>query len=173
MMARLYSFEESLNACKAARTMGLAGHGGEPVHVGFFNSVNPDYHALDDCARDEMTHRPFRGGQKGSVQRDKLHLLMRFLPEAKRPQEAIGWLKERLLAAIRVLEDHLTGRARMVGATPSLADFACCGYPCCPETFGFNRTEFPDLDRWQDGMTALPGWKHPHDLMPGTPSDRA
>ncbi|WEF25702.1 hypothetical protein [Paracoccus sp. S3-43] len=49
----------------------------------------------------------------------------------------------------------------------------CCGYLFCPEPFGFDRKDRPHIDRWLDGLEALPGWKHPHDLMPGNPSDRA
>ena len=57
--------------------------------------------------------------------------------------------------------------------TPSIADFACCGYLYYPEPFGFDRAEWPHINRWLDGIAALPGWKHPYDLMPGNPSDRA
>ena len=29
------------------------------------------------------------------------------------------------------------------------------------------------IDRWLQAIQDLPGWKHPYDLMPGNPSDRA
>jgi glutathione S-transferase len=115
----------------------------------------------------------FWDAQKGSGQQGSLRFLMNFLPEAKRPQEAIAWLKGRVLTALKTLERHMEGREWIVGDRPSLADFACCGYLYYPEPFGFDRTEFPNLDRWLDGIAALPGWKHPYDLMPGNPSDRA
>lgn len=123
--------------------------------------------------RNEMMRWLFWDGQKGSGQQGSLRFLMNFLPEEKRPQEAIRWLKGRVLTALATLEGHLQGRDWIVGDAPSLADFACCGYLYYPEPFGFERKEFPNIDRWLDGISALPGWKHPYDLMPGNPSDRA
>ena len=61
----------------------------------------------------------------------------------------------------------------IVGDQPTIADTACCGYLYYPEPFGFDRKDWPNIDRWLDGIAALPGWKHPYDLMPGNPSDRA
>ena len=98
---------------------------------------------------------------------------MNFVPEAKRPQEAIAWLSGRVQASLKVLETHLKTREWMVGDAPSLADFACCGYLYYPEPFGFDRAAFPAISRWLDRISALPGWQHPYDLMPGNPSDRA
>ncbi|KFE36020.1 glutathione S-transferase family protein [Thioclava atlantica] len=123
--------------------------------------------------RNEIMRWLFWDGQKGSGQQGSLRFLMNFLPEEKRPQEAIRWLKGRVLTALATLEGHLQGRDWIVGDAPSLADFACCGYLYYPEPFGFERKEFPNIDRWLDGISALPGWKHPYDLMPGNPSDRA
>lgn len=96
-----------------------------------------------------------------------------FLPEEKRPQEAIGWLQGRLTSAYKVLDAHLDGRDWIVGDGPTNADFCCCGYLYYPEPFGFDRADWPNIHRWLDGIAALPGWKHPYDLMPGHPSDRA
>ena len=56
---------------------------------------------------------------------------------------------------------------------PTLADCACCGYLFYPEPFGFSRADWPHIDRWMSRIAALPGWKHPYDMMPGNPSDRA
>jgi glutathione S-transferase len=123
--------------------------------------------------RQEMMRWLFWDAQKGSGQQGSLRFLMNFLPEDKRPTEAIKWLKGRVLAALATLETHLEGRDWIVGNTPSIADFACGGYLYYPEPFGFERKDFSNIDRWLDSISALPGWKHPYDLMPGNPSDRA
>ena len=98
--------------------------------------------------------------------------LMNFLPEDKRPAEVIGFNQGRLKAAYAVLDTHLAGRDWIVGDGPTNADFSCCGYLYYPEPFGFDRAEWPQIDRWLDSIAALPGWQHPYDLMPGRPSDR-
>ena len=99
--------------------------------------------------------------------------LMNFLPEDKRPAEVIAFSQGRLKAAYQVLDAHLAGRGWIVGDGPTNADFSCCGYLYYPEPFGFDRKDWPNIDRWLDNISALPGWKHPYDLMPGSPADRA
>ncbi|RMD89634.1 MAG: glutathione S-transferase [Alphaproteobacteria bacterium] len=98
--------------------------------------------------------------------------LMNFLPEEKRPQPVIAFNQGRLRAAYTVLNGHLKGRDWIVGDGPTNADFSCCGYLFYPEPFGFDRAEWPEIDRWLSNIQSLPGWKHPYDLMPGNPSDR-
>jgi glutathione S-transferase len=99
--------------------------------------------------------------------------LMNFLPEDKRPAEVIAFNQGRLKAAYKVLDGHLEGRDWIVGAAPTNADFSCCGYLFYPEPFGFDRAQWPNIDRWLSNIQALEGWKHPYDLMPGSPADRA
>lgn len=118
-----------------------------------------------DGDRSEILRWMFWDAQKGSGQQGSLRFLMNFLPEEKRPAGAIQWLDGRVQAALSVLERHLKGRDWIVGATPTLADFACCGYLYYPEPFGFERAAFPNIDGWLDRIAALPGWTHPYELM--------
>ena len=110
---------------------------------------------------------------KLSGQAGPARFLLNFLPEGKRPAGAAEYLQGRLKAAYKVLDDHLSTRDWVADSAPTIADFACCGYLFYPEPFGFDRGDWPHIDRWLDAIAALPGWKHPYDLMPGNPSDRA
>lgn len=98
--------------------------------------------------------------------------LTNFLPEQHRNADVIAFCQGRLKAAYAVLDAHLEGRDWIVGDGPTNADFSCCGYLYYPEPFGFDRSDWANIDRWLDGIAALPGWKHPYDLMPGSPADR-
>ena len=106
-------------------------------------------------------------GQAGS-----LRFLMNFLPPEKRPEQVIKWLKGRLAPTYATLDRALASRDWLVGDGPTNADFSCCGYLYYPEPFGFERADHPNIDRWLDRIAALPGWKHPYELMPGSPADR-
>jgi len=128
---------------------------------------------LMDGERNEILRWLFWDNHKGSSQFGALRFMMNFLPEEKRPQAAIQWLSGRAQAALKTLENHLESRDWMAGDAPTLADTACCGYLYYPEPFGFERTNFPAISAWLDRIAALPGWKHPYDMMPGNPTDRA
>jgi len=110
---------------------------------------------------------------KMSSQAGTQRFLMNFLPPDKRPAEVIAYFGGRLKAAFKTLDTHLQGRDWIVGDGVTIADTACCGYLFYPEPFGFDRAEWPNIDRWLGHIAALPGWKHPYDMMPGNPSDRA
>ena len=110
---------------------------------------------------------------KLSSQAGAVRFQMNFLPEAKRSEEVNAFLRARLQSAYRVLNAQLDGREFIVGRNVTNADLSCVAYLYYPEPFGFDRAEWPHIDRWLDRIAALPGWKHPYDLMPGHPSDRA
>jgi glutathione S-transferase len=110
---------------------------------------------------------------KLSSQAGMTRFLMNFLPEDKRPAEVIKFTQGRLKAAYTTLNDRLEGRDWIVGDGLTNADISCCAYLFYPEPFGFDRAEWSNIDRWLGNIEALPGWKHPYDLMPGNPSDRA
>ena len=98
--------------------------------------------------------------------------LMNFLPEAKRPQQVIEFNQARLKASYKLLNAALEGRDFLVGEAITHADMTCCGYLYYPEPFGFDRSAWPNIDRWLTNISETPGWKAPYDLMPGSPADR-
>ena len=109
---------------------------------------------------------------KISSQAGVARFLLNFLPEEKRPTEAIKFIQGRLIGALKVLDTHLEGRTWIAGKTMTIADTANCGYLFYPEPFGFVRADWPNIDAWLSQIESVPGWKHPYDLMPGKPSDR-
>ncbi len=123
--------------------------------------------------RSEILRWLFWDNHKGSSQFGTQRFLMNFLPPKKRPAEVIAWLQGRCKAALRTLDGHLAGRDWLAGDRPTIADLSCCSYLYYPEPFGFDRAEWPHIDAWLSRIQALPGWKHPYDLMPGNPADRA
>lgn len=126
-----------------------------------------------EAEKREILRWQFWDNHKLSSNAGLCRFLMNFLPEDKRPAEVIAFLQGRLKAAYAILDKHLEGRDWMVGDALTNADLTCCGYLYYPEPFGFDRKDFPHIDAWLSRISALPGWKHPYDLMPGNPSDRA
>lgn len=126
-----------------------------------------------EAERREVMRWLFWDNHKLSGQAGTTRFLGNFLAPEKRPEGVIPFLQGRMKAAYKVLDGHLAGRDWIVGDAPTIADLSCCSYLYYPEPFGFDRKDWPQIDRWLDGIAALPGWKHPYDMMPGNPSDRA
>lgn len=134
--------------------------------TGKFNGSTPE-------ERREILRWVFWDNHKFSSYSGITRFLSNFLPEDKRPKEVIGFLQGRLKGSYGILDKHLKGRDWIVGDSISNADISCCGYLYYPEPFGFDRKDYPNIDAWLDRIAATPGWKHPYDLMPGSPADRA
>lgn len=96
-----------------------------------------------------------------------LRFMRTFLPEAQRDPAVIGWLEGRARTAFGVLDRHLEGRDWIVGDRPSTADLSCAGYVFYDGEVGFALSDWPNVNRWRQAIAALPGWKHPYELMPG------
>jgi glutathione S-transferase len=115
--------------------------------------------------RREVLRWMFWDNHKLSTAIGTTRFLMNFLPPEKRPEGVIPFMQGRLKAAYTVLNDHLEGRSWVAGEAVTIADLSCAGYLYYPEPFGFDRKDWPNIDRWLDRISALPGWKHPYDLM--------
>ena len=76
---------------------------------------------------------------------------------------------KRAQAAWGVLDAHLAGRAWIVGDRTTIADLSCCGYLYFADELGVDWNGYPSVRDWLARLAALPGWRHPYDLMPGHP----
>ncbi len=94
--------------------------------------------------------------------------LTNFVPEEKRSADVVGFLEGRARAALGVLDSHLSARDWIVGNAMTIADLSCVGYMFYVDEFPIDwAAEYPNLTAWRERIRALPGWKHPYDLMPG------
>jgi glutathione S-transferase len=123
--------------------------------------------------RREILRWLFWDNHKLSTQIGAARFIANFLTEDKRPAGVLPFLQGRLKASYTILNDHLANRSWVAGAGLTIADLSCCGYLYYPEPFGFDRNDWPHIDRWLDAIAATPGWQAPYDLMPGSPADRA
>ncbi|MEQ1578318.1 MAG: glutathione S-transferase [Hyphomicrobium sp.] len=94
--------------------------------------------------------------------------LKSFAPDAPDPA-VLTFFKGRADAALGVVDTHLASTPFMLGAEPTIADFSLIGYMYFPheETDYDLSISHPKIFAWTERMKALPGWKHPYDLLPG------
>ena len=83
----------------------------------------------------------------------------------------LAFLKGRAEIAFGIVDTHLASRAFMLGERPTIADLSMAGYVFfSPEETGFDiPAAYPSIDAWRNRIKALPGWRHPYELMPGHP----
>ena len=98
----------------------------------------------------------------------------RFLKNFARPAgdpAVMAFLKGRIDGNLAIVDKRLADRPFMLGDKPTIADLSLCAYLYYPaDEFGF---DIPGTHRnigaWLERIKALPGWKHPYELMPGYP----
>jgi glutathione S-transferase len=98
----------------------------------------------------------------------------RFLKNFAKPAgdpAVMAFLQGRAQNALAIVNKRLTGRKFLVSDKPTIADISMTGYLYYPaDEFGFDiAKDHPAIAAWLERMKALPGWKHPYDLMPGYP----
>ena len=98
----------------------------------------------------------------------------RFLKTLSKPPgdpAVLTFLKGRIDNNLGILDKRLSERPFVLGARPTIVDISLVAYPYYPaEEFGFDIPgTYKNIAAWLERIKALPGWKHPYDLMPGHP----
>ena len=98
----------------------------------------------------------------------------RFLRNFAKPPgdpAVMAFLKGRIDGNLAIVDKRLADRPFVLGNRPTIADLSLVAYLYYPaEEFGFDiAAERKNIGTWLDRIKALPGWKHPYDLMPGYP----
>jgi glutathione S-transferase len=96
---------------------------------------------------------------------------LRILSKPPGHPAVLEFLKGRIDNTLGILDRRLAGRRYLLGADPTIADLSLVGYLYYPaDEFGFDiAAQHKNIAAWLDRIKALPGWKHPYDLMPGYP----
>jgi glutathione S-transferase len=98
----------------------------------------------------------------------------RFLRNFAKPAgdpAVMAFLKGRIDGNLAIVDKRLAERPFLLGNRPTIADLSLVAYLYYPaEEFGFDiPAERKNIGAWLDRIKALPGWKHPYELMPGYP----
>jgi glutathione S-transferase len=95
--------------------------------------------------------------------------LRNFAPARDEPVEA--FLKGRIGNTLAIINKRLTAAPFLLGDRPTIADLSMVGYFYYPpDEFGFDiAKDYPAIGAFMEHIKALPGWKHPYELMPGHP----
>jgi glutathione S-transferase len=188
---QLYCFAQSGNAYRAALMLNLIGAEWKPVWIDFFGvgvQRSADYRADVNVILTYLARKTGKFLPQGEDQElESLRWIifdnqkingflgpMRFLINYANPAgdpAVIGFLKGRALANLGIVNKRLEKSPFLIADNPTIADISMTGYLYYPvEELGFDiAKDFPAIGAWLKRLKALPGWKHPYDLMPGYP----
>src|ERR1041384_8082324 len=190
---QLYCFAQSGNAYRAALMLNLIGADWKPVYVDFFKggeTRTPKYRAeVNEMGEvPVLVHSDKKLTQSGVILTYLAERSGKFKPEGEDERlEALRWIifdnqkvngflgPYRFLKNFAILDKRLAGRPFVLGARPTIADVSLCAYLYYPaEEFGFDIAgTHKNIAAWLDRIKALPGWKHPYELMPGYPDRKS
>ena len=96
---------------------------------------------------------------------------LRCFAKPKGDPAVLNFLKGRIDNNVAIVDQRLSTRPFLLGARPTIADLSMAGYFYYPaDEFGFDlAAQHKNVGAWLERIKALPGWKHPYDLMPGHP----
>jgi glutathione S-transferase len=92
-----------------------------------------------------------------------------------RDEAAEAFLKGRLANTLAIVNKRLAATTFLLGDRPTIADLSMVAYLYYPaDEFGFDiAKDYPAVGAFMERVKAMPGWKHPYELMPGHPLVRA
>lgn len=93
---------------------------------------------------------------------------MRFLLQFARTGETpvTEFLRGRAIAALKIVDRHLAETEFMAAGRPTVADLSLCGYLYFGDELTIDLGDYQNVQGWLGRIAALPGWRHPYDLMP-------
>jgi glutathione S-transferase len=96
---------------------------------------------------------------------------LRMLAKSPGDPAVLAFLKGRIDNSLAILDKRLAAGPFVVGQRPTIADLSLVAYLYYPpDEFGFDiAAEHKNIAAWLGRIKALPGWKHPYELMPGYP----
>lgn len=97
-----------------------------------------------------------------------LRFLVNFAKTGETP--VTEFLRARAITAIKIVDGHLADNPFIIGERATIADFSLCGYVFYGDELTIPLASYSNLQKWMDRIRALPGWKHPYDLMPRAPA---
>jgi glutathione S-transferase len=93
-----------------------------------------------------------------------LRFLLQFAKSGETP--VTEFLRGRIINSLKIVDGHLAKAPYIAAGRPTTADFSLCGYLYFGDELGVPLGDYPNIKSWLGRISALPGWKHPYELMP-------
>jgi len=94
-------------------------------------------------------------------------------PHHKRPSDesqkaTVEWGRDKSEQWLQILNDHVLGKSKyLCGDSITIADYFGAEILSAGDLIGVSFKRFPNVDRWNAAMRALPSWKKVHETIDG------
>lgn len=141
------------------------------VILDYLAEVTRKFGAKSEDERREIWRWILFDNHKFTANLSTLRYLMQFAKTGETP--VTEFLRARATGALKVVDGHLAERPFIIGKRATIADFSMVGYLYYGDELTVALEPFVNVEKWLDRIRALPGWKHPYDLMPRGPAATA
>ncbi len=134
------------------------------VILDYLAELTRKFGAKSDDERREIWRWILFDNHKFTANLATLRFLINFAKSGETP--ITEFLRGRCIGALKIVDGHLAQNPFMIGKRATIADLSMCGYLYYGEELSVPLESYINVLNWLDRIKALPGWKHPYDLMP-------
>ena len=137
------------------------------VILDYLAEVTGQFGATNDDERREIWRWILFDNHKFTANLATLRYLIQFAKTGETP--VTEFLRARTINALKIVNLHLAERPFITGQRLTIADLSMLGYLYYGDELTVPLEDFGNIRRWTDRVKAMPGWKHPYEMMPGGP----
>ena len=134
------------------------------VILDYLAETSRKFGAKSDDERREIWRWILFDNHKFTANLATLRFLVQFAKTGETP--VTEFLRGRCVNALKIVDGHLAKSPFIIGKRATIADLSMCGYLFYGEELTVPLEPHKNVLKWLDHIKALPGWKHPYDLMP-------
>jgi glutathione S-transferase len=134
------------------------------VILDYLAEVTRKFGAKSDDERREIWRWILFDNHKLTANLASLRFLIQFAKTGETP--VTEFLRSRSTNALKIVDAHLAERHFVLGKRATIADLSMVGYLFYGEELTVPLEQHVHVMKWLDRIRALPGWKHPYELMP-------
>ena len=137
------------------------------VILDYLAGVTGKFGAQNEDERREIWRWILFDNHKFTASLATLRYLIQFAKTGETP--VTEFLRARAVNAMKIVDHHLADKPFITGDRMTIADLSMLGYLYYGEELTVPLGDFSNVGKWMDRVKALPGWKHPYDIMPSAP----
>jgi len=140
------------------------------VILDYLATLTGKFGAHDEDERREIWRWILFDNHKLTASLATLRYLIQFAKTGETP--VTEFLRARAINALKIVDHHMEGRSFVLGERCTIADLSMVGYLYYGDELTVPLADFPHMAAWLERIKAMPGWKHPYELMPSAPKGR-